>query len=282
MSKIFNKRVSFLALASTLALAFAACDTGNGGNSDDTPVITSQPKDTTVIVGANASFSVLATNASGSGYKWVRNGTDTVLVGTPILNVDSVTMDDSGDTYKVIVISPTGKTKVSNSAVLRVITVPPALGSRQALIDTGMVLVQNCTGCHGSDLRGHAGGVPPLANSDFFMASRHRTVATILKGREDSIFVNGMPYQSTMPSFDFLTDYEIAGIVTYIRAVKNDSTVVSCDANNLDDNGFAICQKTPRSASAIATDSVAVSEVTFVRDSLGMPASTKKAVRRHH
>lgn len=280
MSKIFNKRASFLALASTLALAFAACDTGNGGTSDDTPIITSQPKDTTVIVGSAASFSVEATNASS--YKWIRNSNDTLTVNAPVLNLGSVVLDDSGDTYKVVVISPTGKTKVSNSAVLRVITVPPAPGSRQALIDTGVVLVQNCVNCHGSDLRGNAGSVPPLANSDFFMFDRRRIIATIIKGREDSIFVNGMSYQSTMPSFDFFTDYEIAGIITYIRAVKNDSTVVSCNPSVVDDNGFVVCQKTPRSATEIANDSVAVSEVTAVRDSLGSLASTKKSVRRHY
>jgi len=283
MSKSFKNRASFLALASIFALALAACNSGNGGGDEQIPVITGQPQDTTVLIGAGASFTVVSTNAAA--YTWVRNNNDTLTATTATLVLDSLGLSDSGDTFKVIVKSATGKTAVSRNALLTVvssITPPPAPGSRQALIDTGMVLVQgNCTGCHGSELRGNAGSIPPLANSDFFMADRRRVAGILINGREDSIFVNGQWYQGTMPSFNFFTDYEIAGILTYIRAVLNDSTVVSCNSSTLDDNGFAICQKTERTPSEVAADSVPVSLVTAVRDSLALIAPAGKKGIRH-
>jgi hypothetical protein len=78
-----------------------------------------------------------------------------------------------------------------------------------------------------------------------------------------------MWYMGSMPAHaDDLTDVEIAGILTYLRSELNDSTVVSCNSDLFDDNGFAICQKTPRTVAQRSVDSVAAWEVKIRRDSL--------------
>lgn len=142
---------------------------------------------------------------------------------------------------------------------------------RATLVDTGEIIFQgNCTGCHGSDAHGYAGSTPPLANSDFFINNRHRTIRIVLGGYDAvPITVNGLNYEGSMPSWSTsLTNVEIAGVLTYLRTVKNDSTIDSCNALVLDDNGFAACTKVARSPAAMALDTVAVWEVKAVRDSL--------------
>lgn len=141
------------------------------------------------------------------------------------------------------------------------------------LLDTGEVLFLSCAGCHGLEGHGHPGSVPPLANSDYFMANRTKTIDIVLNGYNDSIFVNGMWYQSDMPEHSYYSDVEIAGILTYLRSTLNDSTVVSCqeydpaDSTTFDPaTGYALCTKTPRDPAERAIDSIAAWEVKRVRD----------------
>jgi cytochrome c5 len=147
---------------------------------------------------------------------------------------------------------------------------------REALADTGMTVYNGyCTGCHNLGGQGSAGSTPPHANADWFMNNKHKTIITMLAGLTDSIFVNGMWYHGEMPSFkDNLSNREIAGILTYLRTVLNDSTVVSCvtynaaDTSTYDVNGFPRCTKVPRTLAARNADTVAVWEVKAVRDSI--------------
>lgn len=135
----------------------------------------------------------------------------------------------------------------------------------ELIVAGGNVYSSNCTGCHGSEGRGIAGSVPPHANSDFVMADRLRLVDVLLNGLEDPITVNGMEYDGSMPNFDYLSNFEIAAVLTYIRAALNDSLVVSCDPETFDDDGFAVCVKSPRDPGDIAADSIAVWEVRNAR-----------------
>ncbi len=148
--------------------------------------------------------------------------------------------------------------------------------TRQWLIDSGAVLFQSCTGCHYPGGKGHPGVTPPLANADFIMANPDHVIEVLLRGggewQDDSIVVNGMVFQTgEMIAFDYWTDFQIAATLTYIRAVLNDSTVVSCEAPTEDPetgDPVANCVKEPRPQAEIDADSVAVGTVTAIRDSL--------------
>jgi mono/diheme cytochrome c family protein len=163
---------------------------------------------------------------------------------------------------------------------------------RADLISTGRDYFRGfCTSCHGGNLvdeengiwtdegKGSPGGTPPLANSDFFMGIRIRPAYIVINGLEQPITVNGLQYNGHMPAHgeETLNDFELASILTYIRAVLNDSTVVSCNAGNLDPDGFATCVKTPRSPSEIATDSIAVWEITAARNNITRLAAGRAA-----
>lgn len=148
---------------------------------------------------------------------------------------------------------------------------PTLYTSKQLLIDTGTVLFETCAGCHGEGGNGQGHGGPVLANSDYVMGSKARLIKTVLHGVTDTIYVNGKMYLpgGSMPAWEAeLSNHEVAGILTYIRAVLNDSLVSDCVPVPPDSIAFT-CTRTARDSADIANDSVAVWEVKAVRDSIG-------------
>jgi mono/diheme cytochrome c family protein len=262
-----------LKAASALALAGVLVLTGcfGLGDDDDTPasvpVIVSQPSDKAIIIGQNATFTVTATGATR--FQWVRNGNDTLAgQNTAVLTITSASLTDSGATYKCVVSNAKGSI-ATRSALLTVSSGLITL-TRAQLLDTGSALYQsNCSGCHGPSGQGARG--PTVANSDYVMGGDKRLIATLLIGVPNQITVNGVQYDGGgMPAWSAaLTDAEIAGILTYLKGALNDSLVTNCVVNPSEPTQ-ATCTKTARTAQAIATDSIAVSDVRAVRDSLGL------------
>ena len=58
---------------------------------------------------------------------------------------------------------------------------------------------------------------PPLAQSDFLMADKERSIGIPLNGLTGEVVVNGMKFTSVMPPMSQLNDDEIANILTYVR-----------------------------------------------------------------
>jgi len=221
------------------------------------PVITAQPVSSALVPGGSTLLTVAATGP-GLTYQWYRGSPERpVLNGTAAtLVVTRAPLPSQTDAYYCVVSNPHG---VATSDTVRV----RSDASRAFLLDTGAVLfAANCSGCHGAGGRGFAGAVPPLANSDFLMQNRARSIDIVLGGTSDSLLVNGLRYQGTMPAWaTTFNDVQIAAVLTWIRAGLNDSTVTACNANQLDADGFATCQKTARTPQSIAADSVSYQEV---------------------
>jgi mono/diheme cytochrome c family protein len=57
---------------------------------------------------------------------------------------------------------------------------------------------------------------PPLVNTDWVLGDSLRLINVILKGLKDAE-VNGDSFSNEMPAHDFLTDKEIAQVLTYVR-----------------------------------------------------------------
>ena len=152
---------------------------------------------------------------------------------------------------------------------------PTLYTPRSVLLDTGMTIYNaSCNGCHGEF--GEGSRQPKVANSSFVMdpANRERMLRLVLQGafgEGDTIYVNGVPLEvSGMPAWgNSLTNLEIAGALTYIRAVLTDTLVTDCEVST---NGQeSPCVRTPRDSLDIATDSIAVWEVKAVRDTIIIP-----------
>ncbi|MBK6263612.1 cytochrome c [Marivirga sp. S37H4] len=73
-----------------------------------------------------------------------------------------------------------------------------------------------CSNCHQTDGEGLGKLYPPLAQSDYMLADKERTICLIKKGLTGEIEVNGISYEQAMPGLKNLSNLEIAEITTYV------------------------------------------------------------------
>ncbi len=98
-----------------------------------------------------------------------------------------------------------------------------------ARIERGKELYsKHCTACHQADGSGLAGAFPPLADADYFLEDPERSIAIVLGGKSGEITVNGTKYNAVMPNLKYLSDEDIADILTYsLNAWGNDGGEIS-------------------------------------------------------
>jgi mono/diheme cytochrome c family protein len=90
------------------------------------------------------------------------------------------------------------------------------------------VYVKNCLACHMADGGGVPGLNPPLGKTEWVTGDKKRLINVLLKGLNDPIVVNGEEYANPMPAVEYLTDQEIADVLTYIRgSFGNKASAVS-------------------------------------------------------
>jgi len=76
-----------------------------------------------------------------------------------------------------------------------------------------------CAACHQAQGQGMPGTFPPLAKSDYLASAPPETlVAHLVHGLQGPLTVNGTQFNGIMPPMAFLTDEEIAGALTFVRA----------------------------------------------------------------
>lgn len=96
---------------------------------------------------------------------------------------------------------------------------PAPSAAPEALSSNGATLfAENCAICHQETGEGVPRQFPPLAGNPDLFKSHDFPALVILHGLRGKIEVGGNTYNSDMPGFDFLTNEEIAAIVTYIRS----------------------------------------------------------------
>ncbi len=94
----------------------------------------------------------------------------------------------------------------------------PAAGAAGAPADGKQVFTANCVACHQATGKGLPGVFPPLDGSEW-VAGDERTVANILlHGVSGELTVMGNTFKGAMPSFQQLSDAELAAVASYIRA----------------------------------------------------------------
>lgn len=98
-------------------------------------------------------------------------------------------------------------------------------------LETGKgVYNQSCLACHQADGAGVAGAFPPLKNSDWVAGDKNRLISVVINGLEGPIEVNGQQYNSVMPSQGFLSDEQIAAVLTYVRkSFGNDAEEITVE-----------------------------------------------------
>ncbi len=79
------------------------------------------------------------------------------------------------------------------------------------------VFMQTCFVCHQLNGEGILAQIPPLAKSDYLMADKERSIRMVLQGQTGEIVVNGKKYNGTMTPLNYLSDDDIADVLTYAR-----------------------------------------------------------------
>jgi mono/diheme cytochrome c family protein len=85
-----------------------------------------------------------------------------------------------------------------------------------ALLKGKSVYTQYCLSCHQADGLGVDGMNPPLAKTDYVLGDKTRLTKVLLNGMQ-GVEINGEDYHGVMPSQDYLTDQQMADVLTYVR-----------------------------------------------------------------
>ncbi|MEN0055206.1 MAG: c-type cytochrome [Mucilaginibacter sp.] len=89
-----------------------------------------------------------------------------------------------------------------------------------------------CANCHQKNGKGDGNLFPPLAGSEWVTGGKFMekdlAIRVLLNGLEGPVKVKNVPYNSVMPKHNFLSDNQIAQILTYIRNnFGNNSSLVT-------------------------------------------------------
>ncbi|MVM29536.1 c-type cytochrome [Spirosoma sp. HMF4905] len=80
-----------------------------------------------------------------------------------------------------------------------------------------LIYEQNCLTCHQANGSGVPNLNPPLRGTDWVLGDKTRLINVLLKGLQGQE-IEGDMYDNAMPAHDFLTDVQIADVLTYIRS----------------------------------------------------------------
>ncbi|UFH54888.1 cytochrome c [Spirosoma sp. KNUC1025] len=80
-----------------------------------------------------------------------------------------------------------------------------------------LIYEQNCLTCHQANGSGVPNLNPPLRGTDWVLGDKTRLINVVLKGLQGQE-VEGDTYDNAMPAHDFLTDAQIADVLTYVRS----------------------------------------------------------------
>ncbi len=74
-----------------------------------------------------------------------------------------------------------------------------------------------CIACHQRDGSGVPGAFPPLKETEWVNGEKETLISVVLNGLQGPIEVNGEQYNNIMTPHDFLSDDEVAAVLTYVR-----------------------------------------------------------------
>jgi mono/diheme cytochrome c family protein len=96
--------------------------------------------------------------------------------------------------------------------------------------DGKKVYDQYCVVCHMADGQGVPNAFPPLAKTEYVNGDTDRLIGIVLNGLTGEIEVNGAIYNNVMVAHNFLSDQEVADVITYVRSsFGNDAPAVNAE-----------------------------------------------------
>jgi mono/diheme cytochrome c family protein len=75
-----------------------------------------------------------------------------------------------------------------------------------------------CMACHQASGSGVPGMYPTLQKTDWVHGDKSRLIGLLLNGQQGEIKVNGQVFRGVMPTHQYLTDEQIADVLSYVRS----------------------------------------------------------------
>ncbi|RZJ57068.1 MAG: cytochrome c [Hymenobacter sp.] len=95
---------------------------------------------------------------------------------------------------------------------------PAADPALQASLTRGAVVYKNvCLTCHQADGYGVPNLNPPLIKTTYVLGDKARLAHIVLAGLQEPVEINGDEYRQHMPAQAYLTDQQVADVLTYVR-----------------------------------------------------------------
>jgi nitrite reductase (NO-forming)/hydroxylamine reductase len=124
----------------------------------------------------------------------------------------------------VLAVSVTACAKEESAAPAKAVDSATAVHAAEAsskslderIADGGKVYSTVCAACHQAEGQGLAGAFPPLAESDYLAAGAGPAIAAVINGLSGPVTVNGKDYNAVMPNLSYLSDEEVADVVTFV------------------------------------------------------------------
>ncbi len=77
---------------------------------------------------------------------------------------------------------------------------------------------QYCVVCHQASGEGVPNAFPPIVQTEYISGDTERLIGIVLNGLTGEIEVNGEVYNGVMVAHNFLSDAEVADVITYVRS----------------------------------------------------------------
>lgn len=77
---------------------------------------------------------------------------------------------------------------------------------------------QYCLTCHQADGSGVPRMNPPLIKTSYVTGDKQKIIKWVLQGSVEKVPIDGQTYSNNMPAQSYLTDQQIADVLTYIRS----------------------------------------------------------------
>jgi len=94
---------------------------------------------------------------------------------------------------------------------------PPAAIPAATLARGAVVYKNVCLTCHQADGYGVPNLNPPLIKTEYVLGAKPRLIGIVLHGLKGPIEINGDEYKQAMPAQAYLTDAQVADVLTYVR-----------------------------------------------------------------
>ena len=75
-----------------------------------------------------------------------------------------------------------------------------------------------CLTCHQADGSGVPRMNPPLISTSYVTGDKEKLIKWVLQGSVQHVDIDGESYSNNMPAQNYLTDQQIADVLTYVRS----------------------------------------------------------------